>query len=216
MLDISVLLTNQPKQFTQLPVLVLGIAPAQQLEFTCRLALGSLVWEKPQKLVAFLESLVWFVRAGVPALWRGFVGRVWKRPISNSISAGSAGAVVGVVLDLCCSKQELILENALLRQQLIVLRRQVMRPKLNKTDRTLLVLLAGRLRSWKSALLILQPDTLLRWHKAGFRLFWTRTSRIASRQRKIPPETIELIQRMAVENRSRTGCGVPSASEASC
>ena len=145
-------------------------------------------------MVAFLEFLVQFV---IPTLWRGVVGRVWKRPVSNSISAG---AVVGAVLDLCCSKQELLLENALLRQQLIVLRRQVKRPQLNKTDRTLLVLLAGRLRSWKSALLIVQPDTLLRWHKQGFHLCWRRKSRAKSQKPRLPTETIELIKQMALEN----------------
>jgi putative transposase len=50
-------------------------------------------------------------------------------------------------------------------------------------------------------LLIVQPDTLLRWHRAGFRLFWKRRSRTASRKPKIPVETVDLIKRMAVENR---------------
>jgi transposase InsO family protein len=94
-----------------------------------------------------------------------------------------------------------MVENALLRQQLIILRRQVSRPQLTKADRALLVLLAGRLRTWKSALLIVQPDTLLRWHRAGFRLFWRRKSRTASRQPKTPAETGELIRQMARNNR---------------
>ncbi|MEO8288178.1 MAG: integrase core domain-containing protein [Chloroflexota bacterium] len=97
-----------------------------------------------------------------------------------------------------------MLENALLRQQVIVLRRQINRPQLTNTDRALLVLLvllASRLHAWKSTLLIVRPDTLLRWHKAGFRLFWKRKSRTASRERKLPAETIELIKWMAIENR---------------
>ncbi len=94
-----------------------------------------------------------------------------------------------------------MLENALLRQQVIVLRRQINRPQFTNTDRALLVLLASRLQMWKSTLLIVRPDTLLRWHKAGFRLFWKRKSRTASRERKLPAETIELIKRMATENR---------------
>jgi transposase InsO family protein len=113
--------------------------------------------------------------------------------------------VSGAVLDLCRSKQELIEENILLRQQLIVLRRQVNRPQLTKADRALFVLLAGRLRTWKSALLIVQPDTLLRWHRQGFRLFWKRKSRTASREPKkprLPAETVALISQMAAENRS--------------
>jgi putative transposase len=156
-----------------------------------RRSLGILVWEKPQKLVTFLEFLVLFV---IPALWRGIVGRAWKRPTSYSLSTGA-------VLDLCHSKRDLVLENALLRQQLVVLRRQVNRPQLNNTDRTLMVLLAGRLRTWKSALLIVQPDTLLRWHRAGFRLFWKRKSGTISSDPRLPAETRDLIQQMALENR---------------
>ncbi len=142
----------------------------------------------------FLEFLVVLV----VGLRGGIVGRVWKRPTSESLPAGT---VSGAVLDLCRSKQELIVENALLRQQLIVLGRQVNRPQLTNADRALLVLLAGRLGSWKSALFIVQPDTLLRWHRASFRLFWKRKSRAPSRQPRLPNETIDLIQRMAVENR---------------
>src|SRR4051812_35130738 len=107
----------------------------------------------------------------------------------------------GAVLDVCRSKQELIVENALLRQQLIVLRRQVNRPQLSNADRALLVLLASRLRTWKSALFIVQPDTLLRWHHMGLRLFWKRKSRTASRKPRLPAETIKLIRQIAVENR---------------
>ena len=94
----------------------------------------------------------------------------------------------------------MIVENALLRQQLIVLRRQVSRPQLTNADRAIVVLLASKLRSWKSALLIVQPYTLLRWHRAGFRMFWRRKSRTNSRKPKIPVETVELIKQMAVEN----------------
>jgi putative transposase len=112
-------------------------------------------------LVAFIEFLVMLV---IPASQRSianWLGHIWTKPIHNSILAGS---VLGAVLDLCRSKRELVVENALLRQQLIVLRRQVNQPQISNTDRALLVLLAGRLRTWKSALFIVQPDTLLRWH----------------------------------------------------
>lgn len=50
-------------------------------------------------------------------------------------------------------------------------------------------------------MLIVQPDTLPRWHLAAFRLFWRRKSMTASRKPKIPAETVQLIQRMALENR---------------
>jgi len=110
---------------------------------------------------------------------------------------------LGIAADLSRSRAELLLENAMLRQQLIVLQRQVKRPLLNNKDRFLLALLASKLRSWKSALLIVKPDTLLRWHRAGFRLLWKRksTPRSNSHKQKLPPETIELIKEMAQDNR---------------
>jgi hypothetical protein len=63
--------------------------------------------------------------------------------------------------DLTRSKPELMLENMLLRQQLIVLKRQVKRPALSWRDRTLFVLLASRLRTWRQALVIVQPETVV-------------------------------------------------------
>lgn len=171
-------------------------------------------------MVEFLHFLVLVVMLVVPRFSRRrLVGWLWIRPTTGSPPATDVadtvksadtldtaahvviGAVAGAALDLCRSKRELAVENALLRQQLTVLRRQVNQPRLNTTDRAVLVLLAGRLRTWKSALFIVQPDTLLRWHRAGFRLLWRRKSRTASRKPNLPPETVELIQRMAVENR---------------
>jgi putative transposase len=57
------------------------------------------------------------------------------------------------------SRAQLLAENALLRQQLLVLRRRVTRPAVTTMDRALL---AGRVRAWRQALLIVQPETLLR------------------------------------------------------
>src|SRR5215470_7934946 len=103
--------------------------------------------------------------------------------------------------DLARNKSELITENAFLRQQLIMLRRQVKRPACTKTDRMLLVLLARIVRTWKQALLIVQPETLLRWHRQGFKLFWKYKSQAASLSPRISQETVALIQQMARDNR---------------
>jgi putative transposase len=94
-----------------------------------------------------------------------------------------------------------VAENALLRQQLIILRRQVKRPACTKMDRMLLVLLARMGRTWKQALFIVQPETLLRWHRQGFKLFWKYISRAASPTPRISAETVTLIQEMARDNR---------------
>src|SRR5215208_8328000 len=82
----------------------------------------------------------------------------------------------GLATDVVRRRRELLLENALLRQQVLVLRRTVKRPALTPLDRGLLVLLASRLRTWANALLIVRPATVLRWHRQGCRLVWRRTS----------------------------------------
>ena len=80
--------------------------------------------------------------------------------------------IAGVTADLFRSKQELIAENAFLRQQLIVLKRQQTgRLPITPQDRRVLLVLASKLRGWKDALHIVQPDTLVKWHRQGFRLF---------------------------------------------
>src|SRR5690349_5060716 len=106
-----------------------------------------------------------------------------------------------VLADFGRSKSELLAENALLRQQLIILRRQVKRPPITRTDRVLLVLLARLVRAWKQAFIIVQPDTLLRWHRELFRLYWKRKSKVSSHRSKLAVETITLIRQMATNNR---------------
>ncbi len=136
------------------------------------------------------------VRQVVPAVLRKVEEymKAWTKPASDSLIGGTAA-------DLVKSKPELIVENAFLRQQLIVVTRQAKPPKLTPRDRGLLVLLASRVREWKNALLILKPDTLLKWHRQGFKLFWRQKSKGHPRQPRISAETIALIKQMAVENR---------------
>jgi transposase InsO family protein len=99
------------------------------------------------------------------------------------------------------SRADLIAENVMLRQQLIVLKRQVKRPQLTNGDRIRLVLLARCTEFWQQALLIVQPDTLLRWHRDLFRRYWRRKSSNKNRKPRVSPDTIALIRRMAQENR---------------
>jgi putative transposase len=112
--------------------------------------------------------------------------------------------LINAALDLTRPKSELILENALLRQQLIILKQQSKRPRLTWRDRSLIVLLSSKLRTWKEALIIVQPDTVLRWHRELFRRFWKRKSKTLPKQGR-PPLTddfVALIRRMAKENRT--------------
>ena len=118
----------------------------------------------------------------------------WTKPTHTSL-------LPGTVMDLARGKVELVAENALLRQQLIILRRQIKRPTCTKKDRLLLVLLARAVRTWRQALLIVQPETLLTWHRQGLRLFWKQKSKPKSTQAKVPAEIIALIKTMASNNR---------------
>lgn len=79
----------------------------------------------------------------------------WTKPFRTSLP-------LATLTDLGKSRSQLIAENALLRQQLLVLRRQVKQPPLTRTDRILLVLLAMLVRTWQQALFLVQPDTLRR------------------------------------------------------
>jgi putative transposase len=118
----------------------------------------------------------------------------WLKPKSN-------GLLINAVADLTRSKADLIFENALLRQQLIILRRSVKRPQLKRRDRWLIIFLANRLQQWRQALLIVQPDTVLRWHRELFRNLWRWRCRSQPHEPRIPPETITLIRKMADDNR---------------
>jgi hypothetical protein len=108
--------------------------------------------------------------------------------------------VLAAVVDLSRSKADLIAENALLRQQLAILKRQTMRPHLAPADRLSMLFFARIVKAWRQVSLIVQPATLLRWHRAGFRLFWRLKSRAGKSRPGLPQTTIDLIQRMANEN----------------
>jgi putative transposase len=62
-------------------------------------------------------------------------------------------------------------------------------------------LVAEAVRAWKQTLFIVQPETLLRWHREAFRLFWRRKSKAHSHKPKVAAETIALIREMATKNR---------------
>jgi putative transposase len=128
--------------------------------------------------------------------------RALRRRLGNALRPATTGSLVlGAATDLVRGKPELVAQNALLRQQLIVLARSTRRPRLAWSDRALLVLLASRVRAWRSAVLIVQPATLLRWHRAGFRLIWRWRSTPRTRQPRVSQQTVDLIRQLARENR---------------
>jgi len=83
------------------------------------------------------------------------------------------------------SRVALQLENVALRHRLGVLQRSVKRPKLTTADRFLWAWLSGAWADWRSALLIVKPQTVIAWHRKGFRLFWTWKVRHGSPHRRV-------------------------------
>jgi transposase InsO family protein len=121
----------------------------------------------------------------------------FQERVKRWIKPATSVLIIGVLSDLTRSRTDLVVENALLRQQLIVLNRQIKRPQLTNPDRFCLVFLSHFTTFWKQALHIVQPDTLLRWHRELFQIYWRRKSQGKT---KISAETIELIEKMAKEN----------------
>jgi len=78
---------------------------------------------------------------------------------------------------ICRGHRAVALENLALRQQLAALRRTVKRPQLRERDRIFWILLAMGWREWRTALIVVQPDTVVRWHRQWLRRQWALRSR---------------------------------------
>jgi putative transposase len=132
-------------------------------------------------------------------VWNRFTNaadRLFRRVAQPAIS----NPITGTLADLPRNRAQLLAENAFLRQQVAVLHRQTKTPRLAWRDRLSLLLLASWVPNWKSILQIVQPNTLLRWHRAGFQLFWRSKSRRCGSAHHLDTQTIGLIQRLAREN----------------
>src|SRR3989441_6692929 len=77
---------------------------------------------------------------------------------------------------ICGGHRAVALENLVLRQQLAVFKRTVKRPQLRHGDRLFWMLLAHAWRDWRTALVVVHPDTVVRWHRQWLRRQWTRRS----------------------------------------
>ena len=96
---------------------------------------------------------------------------------------------------------ELMAEILALRQQLAILNRTANRPSLRFQDRLFWVTLAKCWQDWRSALLIVKPETVIKWHRQGFRLYWRWKSKTGRPGRpRIDAEIRELIRRISQEN----------------
>jgi putative transposase len=92
--------------------------------------------------------------------------------------------------------------NLTLRQQLAVLVEKQPRPRLSLADKFFGTVLHGLWRGWRRALLIVEPSTVVRWHREGFKLYWKWISRYRAKvgRKPLSRELLELIFRMAAEN----------------
>ena len=99
-------------------------------------------------------------------------------------------------------RRDLLLENLALRQQLAILASRHPQPRLAALDRVFWVLLRRFWSGWKQSLLIVQPETVVRWHRAGFKLYWKWISRRRARPGRKPTskELRGLIFRLVAEN----------------
>ena len=114
-----------------------------------------------------------------------------------------------IVLSLLCSMRQGFRTRAAtqaeilaLRHQLLVLQRsaRAQKVRLTASDRFLWIWLSRLWREWRSALLIVKPETVIAWHRRGFRLYWSWKSRHPQGRPSLSREVIDLIRRMSLAN----------------
>ncbi len=106
------------------------------------------------------------------------------------------------LLRMFYSRRDLFLENLALRQQLAVLRSRHPRPRFSVQDKLFWVAALRWWSGWKRVLVVVTPETVVRWHRAGFRLYWAWLSRhhVRTGRKRVSREVRELIFRMVAEN----------------
>ncbi len=110
-------------------------------------------------------------------------------------------AVLALLRAALMDRRRLLLENAALRHQVAVLKRSVSRPRLNDSDRVFWIAMRRALREWRDCLLIVKPETVVRWHRRGCRYYWGRKSK--GRKPGRPPigwKLVYLIKRLSTDN----------------
>jgi len=109
---------------------------------------------------------------------------------------------MGALIRLFRSRGNLVFENLVLRQQLAVLKRRRPRPSLSFFDKLFWIAVRRFWSKWKQALIVVTPETVIRWHRAGFQMYWRWISKVRRQvgRRQTPKEVRELIFQMAAEN----------------
>jgi putative transposase len=107
----------------------------------------------------------------------------------------------GVIVRLFRRRGSLVLENLVLRQQVSVLKRKKRRPRLTGMDRWFWVAVSRMRSGWKASLPVVKPETVVEWHRRGFRLYWRCKSKAKQIGRTpISKDLQQLVFRMASEN----------------
>jgi hypothetical protein len=105
--------------------------------------------------------------------------------------------ILRTLISVLQSQRALAVENLALRHQLVVLQRTAKKPRLRRTDRILWVLLSRLWSRWRESLAIVRPETVIRWHREGFRLYWRWKSRSSGPGRStVAQEIRDLISQM--------------------
>ena len=109
--------------------------------------------------------------------------------------------LIGLLRRSTRGRLDLLMENLVLRQQLEVYTRQPKRPRLRNEDRLFWSVVARTWSPWRLRLRLVQPETVIRWHRTAWRQYWTWKSRRRGPGRpRVDPELRELIMRLAREN----------------
>ena len=114
----------------------------------------------------------------------------------------AVGLLVGAILRLFRTRRRLLLENLALRQQLLAMKRRYPRPRLAALDKLFWVVARRFWSEWKQALMVVSPETVVRWHRSGFALYWRAIAKARGRigRKRISKEVRDLIFRMVTEN----------------
>ena len=113
---------------------------------------------------------------------------------------GLVNALLVVIRAALVSRTRLAVENLALRQQLAVFKRATKRPRLRRGDRIFWSWLSHVWSDWHSAVIIVKPETVIRWHRQGFRLYWRWKSRPKGGRPRVDAEIRTLIRRMCEDN----------------
>src|SRR6266498_5775745 len=108
--------------------------------------------------------------------------------------------LLGALVSTLKNRQRLFFENLALRHQIQVLNRKMKRPDLRAPDRLLWVVLSRFSAAWKSALVIVQSEKVISWHRTAFRTFWRWRSRPRAGRPRIGRDLVTLIRRMWQDN----------------